>query len=134
MIVIGQAVVDWVAQKTGGIFGVARGIGLKRSERIVAGVAYTDFNKRNVFVHAAIDGRVTRQFLWTICDYPFNQLNAERVTAMIPASHQKARKLADGMGFEFETKLKKAHPTGDLMVYVAWREKMQWLTQYRKAA
>lgn len=134
MILVGQAVVDWVAQRVGGIYGVARGIGLERGGEIVAGVAYTDFNKSQVKVHAAIEGRLTPRFLWTISDYPFNQLQVERVTAEIPRVHAKARKLAEGLGFEQEATLRRAHPSGDMLVYVGWRQNMRWLTQHRKAA
>lgn len=136
MIVVGQAVVDWVAQRTGAIFGVARGIGLSRGGKIAAGVAYTDFNQRNIFVHVACDGPLTRKFLWTICDYPFNQLGVERVTGMIPAAHRNALDFAERIGFKYEATLENAHPKGNLLIYVAHRDNLAWLQQqqYRKAA
>ncbi len=130
MIVIGQGVIDWVAQRALCFVGPdCRGIGLSRNGKIVAGVVYTDYNKRNVFVHQAIEGRLTREYLWTISDYPFNQLKVERVTGIIPEGNALARKAAEKLGFVLETTLPDAHPSGDLLVYVMRRKDCRWLNE-----
>ena len=137
MIVVGQGVVDWVSVRAQSIFGpTSRGIGLAKDGVIVAGVVYENWNRRNVFVHQAIEGRLTRQYLWTISDYPFNQLGVERVTGLIPQGNTKAARAAEKIGFELETALKDAHPSGDLLVYVIRRENCRWLNEalYKKAA
>lgn len=130
MIVIGQGVIDWVSARALVIFGPAcRGIGLERDGKIIAGVVYENWNKRNVFVHQAIEGRLTRQYLWTICDYPFNQLKVERVTGMIPQGNPKAATAAEKIGFKLETVLKDAHPSGDILIYVLRRNTCRWLNE-----
>lgn len=128
-IVIGQGVVDWVSARTRGAYGVSRGIGLSRNGELIAGIVYADFNGRNVFMHHAIDGRLTRHYLWMAFDYPFNQLKVERVTGMIPSSNLKAIKFAEHVGFVFETVLRDAHPTGDLLYYVGRRNNFRWLNE-----
>ena len=131
MIVVGQGVVDWVAAKTGSDFSLAaRGIGLERDGRLIAGVTYEKFNGRNVFVHHCIEGRITRQYIWTICDYPFNQLKVERVTGHMPASNKKAIAFATKIGFRLEAVLKDAHPQGDLLYFVGRRNDFaRWLNE-----
>lgn len=130
MIVVGQGVVDWVAQRALGFFGSdSRAIGLSKNGKIVAGVVYTEYNGKNVFVHQAIEGRITRQYLWTICDYPFNQLKVDRITGMIPEGNSKARTAAEKIGFELETTLRGAHPSGDLLVYVMRKKNCRWLRE-----
>lgn len=130
MIVIGQGVIDWVSERALMPFGPsARAIGLQRDNKIVAGVVYCDFNGRNVFLHQAIEGRLTRQYLWTICDYPFNQLKVERVTGMIPEGNTKAQVFAEHIGFKLETTLKDAHRSGDILVYAGWRKDFRWINE-----
>lgn len=130
MIVIGQGVVDWVAERALCYVGpYCRGIGLSRNGKIVAGVVYTDFNGRNVKVHQAIEGRINRQYLWTLSDYAFNQLKAERVTGEIPQGNKKAQRAAEKIGFRLETTLKDAHPSGDILVYVIRKKDCRWLNE-----
>lgn len=128
MIVVGKGVIEWVSQRALCYAAEdARGIGLSRGGKIVAGVVYTDFNGRNVCVHQAIEGRLTREYLWTLFDYPFNQLKVERITGMIPEGNSRARKLTEHLGFELETTLQGAHPSGDLLVYVIRKKDCRWL-------
>ena len=134
MISIGQGVVDWVAKKTNefGNFGGAQGIGwLKRGE-LVAGVAYGDWNGVNVVAHIASDGSkrwLTREYLAVIFDYPFKQLKVNRITCMIGGNNHDSRRLCEHLGFELETTLKGAHPSGDLLVYRLWRQDCRYLRE-----
>lgn len=128
MIVVGKAPMDWVAQRALVYTSESsRAIGLSRNGKIVAGVIYTDFNGRNVWVHQAVEGMLTRQYLWTIFDYPFNQLKVERVTGVIPEANKRAQRLTQHLGFELETTLQGAHPSGDLLVYVIRKKDCRWL-------
>lgn len=121
-IVIGPEVVRWVAKQTNeyGNFGCATGIGLERVGQLVAGVAYAEWNGPNVVCHIASDKTrrwANRQFLWTIFDYPFNQLKVKRITVCIGQGNKDSIKFVEHLGFEFETFLKDAHPTGNILVY-----------------
>lgn len=130
MIVVGDGVIEWVCQRALCYAGKeSRGIGLSRHGKIIAGVVYTDFNGRNVCVHQAVEGRFTRQYLWTLFDYAFNQLKVERVTGMIPEGNLKAKRLTEHLGFHLETILEDAHPSGDLLVYVMWKKDCRWLNE-----
>ena len=122
MIVTGKGVVEWVAARTNefGRFGTDIGIGWGRGGKLVAGVAYADWNGPNVVCHIASDGSrrwATREYLWTIFDYPFNQLKAKRITVCVGEGNHDSRRLVEHLGFTLEAELAGAHPTGHLRIY-----------------
>lgn len=122
MLVIGKSVVKWVAAQTAefGDFGTEVGIGWEKDGRLVAGVAYANWNGVNVECHIASDKSrkwLTRQYLWTIFDYPFNQLGVKRITVCVGEGNRDSTRFVEHLGFILEAKLKAAHPTGDLLIY-----------------
>lgn len=133
-LVVGQAIVEWVAKRTNefGNFGAAVGIGWQRDGALVAGVAYSDFNGVNILMHVASDGSkhwMRREYLWAAFDYPFNQANVQRVTGLVGEGNIAARDFDEHLGFELEARLKDAHPTGDLFVYRMFKEDCRWISQ-----
>jgi RimJ/RimL family protein N-acetyltransferase len=133
-LVVGRGVVEWVAKRTNefGNFGTDAGIGWLKNGEIVAGVAYADWNGVNVLAHIASDGYkrwMTRQYLWTIFDYPFQQLKVNRITCLIGQDNKASIRLCEHFGFSLETTLKGAHPSGDLLVYVLWKKDCGWLNE-----
>ena len=144
MIVIGPAVVEWVAKRTNefGNFGCAQGIGVTAKGELIAGVVYNEFNGANCCMHvAALPGRMWLKYanLRVWFDYPFNQMKVKRVTALIGEGNTASRRLTEHLGFERETTLRGAHPTGDLIVYAMWKERCEWISpdfekRYAKAA
>lgn len=138
---IGQFVVDWVAKQTNdfGNFGAAQGIGLQRWKdgawQLIAGVAYAEFNGPNVVCHIASDGTklwLNRQYLWTIFDYPFNQLKVDRITVCVGEGNKDSRRFVEHLGFELEAQLSGAHPTGDLMIYMLRKPRCKWLNLHKE--
>lgn len=139
MIVTGPQVVEWVAKQTNefGNFGCAVGIGWEHAGQIVAGVAYNDYNGPNINAHIAITGAMTKTFLHTIFDYPFNQAKVKRITGLVGSGNEKGNNINLRLGFIEETRLKDCHPTGDMIVYVMRRENCRWLElkhELKKAA
>ena len=139
---IGSHIVDWVDARLkahGGFSKTAHGIGLqeKRLEyddggsrwRTVAGVVYENWNGPNVVCHIASEGTnwPNRTFLWTIFDYPYNQLGAERITAPVGEGNTVSRRFVERLGFEVEARLVGAHPSGDLLMYVLRKPEAKWL-------
>lgn len=133
---IGQHVVEYVAKATNeyGNFGAAVGIGLQELREgrweMIAGVAYADYNGPNCVAHIAGDGSrkwMTRRYLWTIFDYPFNQLGVNRITCMIGPKNMASINLCERLGFERETTLQGAHPDGDLLIYRQFRSSCKWI-------
>lgn len=125
----------WVAEGTGGQWVAGRGttIGLidDETQRPLAGVLYEDWNGKNVCVHIRAEtGRnwAQREFLWFIFYYPFEQLGASRLTAIVAGGNEKSVEFVERLGFVLEATLKDAHPTGDLLVYVMRKAECRWLS------
>ena len=134
VIVVGKEVVEWVARQTReyGNFGTDVGIGWKRGGQIIAGVAYANWNGVNVECHIASDRTrrwMTREYLWTIFDYPFNQLRVNRITVCVGEGNSESRRFVVHLGFELETTLCAAHPSGDLYIFRMWKKDCRWISQ-----
>lgn len=132
MLVVGKPVVQWVASKTNefGCFGTEIGIGWAKDGNLVAGVAYANWNGVNVECHIASDGSrrwATREYLWTIFDYPFNQLGVKRLTVCVGDGNRDSHRFVKHLGFILEAKLKDAHPTGDIHIYRMDRQNCRFL-------
>lgn len=134
MIVTGKGVVEWVAKNTGSFdcFGTDIGIGWMKDGKLVAGVAYANWNGVNFECHIASDKSrrwLTRKYLHTIFDYPFNQAGAKRITVCVGEGNKDSRRFVEHLGFELEAPLKEAHITGDLLVYRMFRRRCPWIAQ-----
>ena len=132
MIVIGDSVIDWVAHrcKSHNRLGADVGIGWKRGFGLVAGVAYANWNGVNVECHIASDGSkrwLTREYLWAIFDYPFNQLGAQRITVCVAAGNADSYRFVKHLGFTIEAKLEAAHPTGDILIFCMKRQDCRFI-------
>lgn len=140
---VGNHVVEWVAKRTNefGNFGCATGIGQLeqydgiqgKSWRLVAGVAYAEWNGVNVVCHIAAEGKrwMSREFLWTMFDYPFNQLGCTRLTACVGEGNLPSRKFVEHLGFTLEARLEKAHPSGDILIYKLGKPDARWLNLHK---
>ena len=131
-IIIGQSVVEWVARHTGefGNYGAAVGFGIDDGVELIAGVVFNDYNGVNMNMHVASDDSkrwMTRELLWLVFDYAFNQAKVERITGLVGEKNWQARKFDEHIGFTQETTLARAHPDGRLIVYRMFREDCRWL-------
>ena len=134
LIALGPQVVRWIATRTNeyGNFGTDTGIGWTRDGKLVAGVAYADWNGPNVVCHIASDRSrrwATREYLWTIFDYPFNQLLCRRITVCIGEGNSDSRRFVEHLGFTHEATLEGAHPSGNTLVYRLWRQDCRYLKE-----
>lgn len=119
---------DWVCQRGGGTWDNAVAIGLEKDGNLIAGVTYDNYNKANIQAHIAGEGNwANRQFLATIFDYPFNQLNVKRVTLSICTTKKKAIDLAMQMGFIIEAELSQATPDGNLLIFRMFKNECKYL-------
>lgn len=115
--------IDWIPD-------LSSTIGLVRRGKLVAGCVYEGFNGVNVNMHIASDGSgkwLDREFLWYAFYYPFEQLGVKRVTGLVAASNQAARRFDEHLGFVLEGTLKDAHPDGDLLIYRMFKADCRWL-------
>lgn len=126
-IVSGPEVGKWVCERMEGTWSEkAHAIGLKNG-RMIAGVVYESFNGANVTGTVVIDGIVTPEFVRAIFDYPFNVLNASRITGLVKSTNLKAIRLDEHVGFKREAVLRNFYPDADLFIYVMYRHECRWI-------
>jgi len=144
-IVVGEEVVSWIAKRTNefGNFGCATGIGLQRAVaphinpgfgyqwKLIAGVAYAEWNGVNFVCHIASEGQnwLNREFLSVIFDYPFVQVGAKWLTVCVGEGNQKSRRFVEHLGFTQEANLQGRHPTGDLIIYGMQKKDCRFLRE-----
>lgn len=125
-----EIVGPWVCERAGGKYipGAFAAIGRIKDGRLVAGVLYENFNGANVFCHIAAEGNwANKRFMWLIFDYPFNQLNCKRITTTVSPENVTSQKFTSKLGFDVETKLKDAHPQGDIWVFRMFKDNCRWI-------
>lgn len=105
-------------------------IGLEEENNLIAGVVFDYYNKASICMHvAALPNKrwMTKEYLWYCFYYPFIELGVRRITGLVPESNMQARKFDEHLGFKLETRLKDAHPDGDVLVYCMKKEDCRFL-------
>jgi len=116
-----QVEFEWLPGKCSAIGRVVDG-------ELVAGIVYENFNGANVMAHMAARGRwANRHFLWLIFDYPFHQLGASRMTVWVADSNKRSLRFVEKLGFERESLMMGAHPSGDIHAYRMFKDHCRWL-------
>lgn len=128
-IVQGAEIGEWVAERIqGGYFAqLSSAIGLQKDAKTIAGVIYENWNKRTVFCHIAVEGRLTKSYLKAIFDYPFNVLNVEKIIVPVVKDNEKSIKLVQNMGFAEEARIKDGAPNGDIIFMTLARKDCRFL-------
>lgn len=122
-----EIVGPWVEKNGGGYYrDGTKAIGLRSSDGLVAGVMYDYWNGASVYMHVAIRGRITREFLWVCFDYPFNQLGCNVVLGLVAEDNKAAQRFDEHLGFRLQTRIENAHPSGALLLYVMRKEDCRW--------
>lgn len=138
MIAVGDGIAEWVCAGTGVEYHPGLpAIGCMVRGELVAGIVYTDFSGASVAMHSRCDNPrlVSREFYWTIFDYPFNQLGVRRVTGLVSTANLAAQRVDEHLGFVEEARLKGYFLDGDAIIYVMWKDSCKWLNltqRYRK--
>jgi len=98
-----------------------RCIGVLDEEDLRGVVMFHNFRWPNIevgFVCEDIRWAVNRKLILEVLAYPFEKLECSRITALIRRDNKRSRKLAKGMGFVEEGRLRKASKDGeDVFVY-----------------
>lgn len=110
-------ITKWVMDRACGTWtpGVASGFAVVDEEgNILAGMAFTDFNGRNVSAHLAIENKGAARLLFTLAGaYAFEQLGCQRLTLVAESSNLDAVKLHEKLGAVREGCLVGAGRSGD---------------------
>ena len=131
MIVCGEPVCQWVAKGINARYAPGdTAVGwLDESGQLVAGILYTDYTRSSICLTARVTNprAVTREWLFAIFDYPFNQLCVKRITSIISTGNPVSIKTSEHLGWKRETTLADYFPDGDGIVYIMRREDCRWL-------
>ena len=131
MIVIGEHVARWVAERTGGQYfdGSGQGIGWVNHGELVAGVLYDNFTGGSVQMHVAGVGKrwLVREFLHFCFRYPFEQLKVNKVVGLVDSSNAAALRFDLHLGFQQEAVIKDAGRTGDIIVLTMTRDQCRFI-------
>jgi len=107
-------------------------LGFVKDKRVVAGVIFNNFRPscRDIQLTIAADspGWMSRDSLRTIFEYVFIQLGCIRLTVSIAKKNKRARRLAEGLGFEYEGKLRKGFDgVEDCIIYGMLHSECRWI-------
>jgi hypothetical protein len=96
---------------------------------LLGGVMYDGFTGSCIFMHQAGFSKswLSRDMLWMVFDYPFNQLKCSKVCGTIPSSNPELLDFNKRIGFILEASIKGGYPTGDLLVLSMERDQCRWL-------
>lgn len=120
----------WVAERTGGQWTPQRGRAIGKLDElgnVVCGAIFEDWNGANLYMHIAIESKITAQFLALLADYAFNQANVKRLTGIIPSTNKQSINFAIRCGFVLESTLRQATLDGDLLVFRLFKNECPYL-------
>lgn len=109
--------------------------GVLGDTRILGGVVFHNWTGRggSVTVHdAGVEDTnwATRDFLWNVFDYAFNQLGCEVMVGPVPSTTERALSINERMGFKREAVIRGVFPDGDLVIMTMRRADCRFL-RYR---
>lgn len=126
---------QWVMDHMQGIFhpGTDHSLALHRDGKICGGVVYTGFLYASIALHMAGNETnwATRDFLWMVFDYAFNQLGCRKLIGSVPAHNTRAIKVDYHLGFRLEGRLTLMlpDPDEDLLILTMTKAECRWLTK-----
>lgn len=124
--IVGQ----WVANRVNGVFTPENSscIGLlDKDGNLVAGVWYESYTKTSIIAHIAIEGRMSKEFLSVIFNYPFVQLGVNKIIGIVNSSNEDALRLDNKLGFVEEARIKDVYPDGDMVLLTMTKDKCRFL-------
>lgn len=92
-------------------------------------VMYQRYTHTSIMMHAVglTPNWLSRDFLWLVFHYPFEQLGCERVFAPVHSGNAAALEFDRKVGFRIETTVRNVYPDGDQIILVMERAQCRWL-------
>lgn len=105
-------------------------IGLEENGELIAGVVYDSYeeNARIASYCAGVGKRwLTREFLWAMFDYPFNQLNVNAIINTVSTDNKESMRFTEHLGFKEVARIEGGASDGDLIIYVLYKKDCKWI-------
>lgn len=104
-------------------------IGIEENGAIVAGIIFEGWNQKSITCHWAIEGRISREFLWVSCHYAFVQCGAYKMIAPVYSDNRRMMAMAAKMGFVEEGRLVDTQPGGDTVLFTLTADRCRFLSR-----
>jgi hypothetical protein len=122
---------EWVMSRASGVFvpGIDVVFMAHRGQTRLGGFVFSGYLHASIQVHMAGDDPhwCSRDLMWTIFDYAFNQLAVRKVIAAVASTNEIAMAQDLRAGFQIEGRIKHAVPDGDLIILTMERHQCRWL-------
>lgn len=127
-VVSGEFAAQWVAESIGRQFSGGQGIGQITNGKLVAGIWYETIFGQSMVAHAAISapGFLSREFLWYMFFYPFQECNCEEILAPVSLDNLSAQRFVLRLGFSPKVTLEES-PGNVTIVYSISKHACRWL-------
>lgn len=118
----------WIQARGGGYWreGVTA-IGLERDGALVAGAMFDYYNGASIVACVAVDGPITREWLYRICHYAFVQLGVNVVLGIVAGDNVKSQTFCERFGFRLSATIPDADPSGAMHLYTLRRDQCRYL-------
>lgn len=120
-----------IAAAAGCIFNPAvdQVISVTSQGKLLGGNVLTGYTGASIHLHTAgfVSRWATRDFLWVVFDYPFNQLGCKKVFGQVPESNKQALEIDLKLGFKVVARIEDVFPDGACLVLALAREDCRWL-------
>lgn len=124
---------DWVMQRVGGVFNEKTDHCVSRHDHdgaVLGGVVFTGYLYGSIILHMAGNEThwASRDFLWMIYNYAFEQLGVRKCVGLVAASNSRALSIDIRMGFRVEARLADMLADGeDLLILTLKKADCRWL-------
>lgn len=97
--------------------------------KLLAGVIYDGYTGVSIRCHIASfsPNWLSKDYLWTIFDYPFTQCGVRKIIVQIKETNLKSLEFVSHLGFKEEVRIKDVFPEGDCVVMSMYRDQCRWL-------
>jgi hypothetical protein len=128
-----EAIGAWVADQVGhgASWGDYYALGVRKGDRITAGVVINNYNGSNATSHIAIKefSKKNIDLFRHTAHYAFRHCNLKRLTGMVPTNEPRTIEFDKKLGYEEEFVMKDGALGADMMVLVLWPDKCRWLRE-----
>lgn len=122
---------DWVMSRVTGVFtpGYDHSFVTYNGDQILGGFVICHYLGASATVHMAADtpGWNSRDLMWLLFDYAFNQLYCRKVIAPVRSNHATALDMDKRAGFKVEAVITRAFPDADLVLLTMEKQDCKWL-------
>jgi len=127
-----ESIAKWVCERIPHVesFSNMKTIGvMDETGNPLGAVVYHEYRDHDIQMSCAADSSrwLTRNILATIFEYPFSQLQCNRVTALTPLRNKHTRQFLEKTGFKQEGIMRRGFNDDDCVIYGMLREECKWI-------